>query len=111
MSEITITSAAVAGIAGALLSLIFSYVPGLNSKFAALPKETEQLIMAGLMLLATVIIMGLGCYKVIQINLTCDQNGWVQAIWIFISAIMGNQSVYRLTPQPKTVKAVKAVKS
>lgn len=111
MSQITITSAAIAGIAGAFLSLIFSYVPGLNTKFAALPKETQQLAMAGLMLLVTIVIVALGCYKVVQINLTCDQSGWVQAIWVFLSAIMANQATFRLSPQRASVRAVRAVRS
>jgi hypothetical protein len=107
MPPINITSVAIAAIAGAILSLIFSYIPGLNTRFAALTKETQQLSMAGLMLLTTIAVMALGCYKVIQIDLTCDQNGIVQAVYIFITAIMGNQSIYKLTPQPKAVQALK----
>jgi hypothetical protein len=110
MPQINVTSAAVAGIAGALISLIMSYFPGLNTRFAALPKESQQLIMAGLMLLTTAVVMALGCYKILQIDLTCDQNGIIQAVWVFLSAIMGNQATFKLTPQRASVQAVRAAR-
>jgi hypothetical protein len=110
MPQINVTSAAIAGIAGALISLILSYFPGLNTKFAALPKESQQLIMAGLMLLTTVVVMALGCYKIVQIDLTCDQAGWVQAIWMFLTAIMANQATFKLSPQPAGVQSARAAR-
>ena len=108
MDNFTVTPAVLAAIAGAVLSLAFSYIPGLNAKFAVLPSETKSLIMAGLLLAASLAVFGLGCAGILQAGIGCDQKGAVQLAFIFISAIMANQSVYALSAPVQAVKDAKA---
>lgn len=106
--EFTISPEILAAIAGAILSLVFSYIPGLNTKYAALDETQKQLIMAGILLLAALGVYGLGCGGILVVGLTCDRNGLVQLIWIYLLAIMANQSVYKLTPKTRAVIAAKS---
>ena len=108
MDQFIVTPAVLAAIAGAVLSLAFSYIPGLNAKFAALPSENKSLIMAVMLLLASLAVYGLGCAGIVQSGIGCDQKGAVQLAFIFISAIMANQSVYALSAPTQAVKDVKA---
>lgn len=94
-----------AAIAGAVLSLAFSYIPGLNTAFAGLGSEFKRLVMVLLLLILSGAMYGLGCGGILQNGLTCDQQGFVQLVWIFILAMMANQSAYQLTPQTIAVKA------
>lgn len=48
-------------IAGAILSLVFSYVPGVAPWFAGLRSEYKRLLMAGLLLLSAAVVMALSC--------------------------------------------------
>lgn len=107
MDPILITPAVLAAIAGAVLSLAFSYIPGLNTKFAALSVEAKRLIMAGLLALISVVLYFLNCGNILLVGLTCDKDGIIQLVWIFISAVVANQSVFNLTPQTNAVKAAK----
>jgi hypothetical protein len=97
-----------ATVAGAVLSLAFSYIPTLNTKFAQLSSEAKRLIMAALLLLITSAIYGLGCAGVLSIGLACDQNGLTRAIYIFLLALMANQSTFTISPPADAVKALKA---
>jgi hypothetical protein len=106
MTEFQVTPEILSGIAGALLSLAFSYIPGLNTLFAGLQAEIKRLIMAGLLLLASAAIFGLGCWGIIQSGISCDQKGLVQLVTIFITSIVANQGVYGLTVQTNAVKKV-----
>jgi uncharacterized protein YacL len=103
-----VTSEMMAGAAGAILSLLFSYLAGLNVKFAALPPEKKRLIMAVILALISGVIYGLGCANIFQTNISCNQNGIIQLASIFITAIITNQGVYGLSPQTQAVKDVKA---
>ena len=96
-----------AAIAGAALSLAFSYLPGLNTKYAALETTRKKLIMAGLLAAVAAVVYGLGCGGILQIGLTCSKDGLVQLVWIYILAIMANQGVFTLTPQTPSVKGSK----
>jgi hypothetical protein len=105
--SVNLTPAVIAAVVGALISFGFTYIPGLNTCWAALKKEKQQLAMVGMMLLVTIVIMALGCYNVIITNLTCDQNGVLTAILIFFGAATGNQVAFRLSPQPAGVQTAR----
>jgi putative flippase GtrA len=97
-------------IAGIVLSLVFSYVPGLNVRFATLRQEIKRLVMAGLLLLTSVIVFGLGCTSwgaAWGIAVTCDQAGVQTLIASFVAALIANQAAYSITPLPDTVRAAR----
>lgn len=108
MQDFVVSPEVLAGIAGVIVSLAFSYIPGLNTAFAKLPAEIKRLIMAGLMLAAAAVIMLLGCYGIVSAGVSCDQQGVVQLVWIYITAVIANQSAYQITPQTSAVKSATA---
>jgi hypothetical protein len=105
------TAEFLAGIVGIGLSLIFSYVPGLNAKFAALDATYKRLIMLGLLVLTAGVVYGLACIgwaANLGINLTCDQAGLQELLKALFAAAIANQTAYSLTPQTASVRKVKA---
>lgn len=106
--SISFTPDFLAMIAGVILSLSFSYVPKLNTWYAAKATEIKQLIMLGLMLIATIAIFALGCGEIIPIkNFVCDQPTAVYFIYTFILALVANQGTYKITPQTLAVRQAK----
>jgi len=87
-------------LAGAILSLIFSYVPGLNNKFDELSAEYKRLVMLGLVILTAGAIYGLGCAGVSEdlgLAITCDKIGLLGLIKAILAAAVANQGTYGLT--------------
>ena len=86
--------------AGILLSLLFSYIPGLSDWYATLDKTRKQLVMLAALLSVTGGTFGLVCAKLIVVAvLACTTQGAVEVIRVFIIARIANQTTYRLTPQ------------
>lgn len=93
-----------AAIAGAVLSLIFSFTPGLSTWFAGLLPEIKRLIMLGLLLVSTAVIYAGTCVGIFVTDITCDQAGILRLVWMLIAAVMANQSTYAITPQTTKVR-------
>lgn len=105
----------IAAIAGALLSLGFSYFPGLSAWFESMGElpdggydngTRKRLVMLGLLLLVSASVFGLACTGWGEIVFgqaepvpTCDQKGIVGLLRALILAVMANQSVYQITPK------------
>ena len=104
---VELTAATIAMIAGSVLSLLFSYIPGLAEKFAALPATTKRLVMLGLILVVTAAIQALSCAGVFQTGIACDKAGIVQVILIFLSAVIANQATYTVSPVTTSVQVAK----
>lgn len=103
----TVTSEMLVGIAGVVLSLLFSYIPGLRVWYAGLISETKQLIMLGLILAISAAVYVLGCNGILVTNIACDKGGIVSFVLIVITAIISNQAVYSISPKPGDVQAAK----
>lgn len=101
-----VTPELISSIAGIILSLLFSYVPGLNAKFAALEPIYKRLAMLVLLFLTAAGIFGLSCAKLID-AVTCDQEGIWGLIGLFIMAAIANQTTYMLSPEAPAVRAAK----
>ena len=93
-------------IAGIILSLAFSYVPGLAAKFAGLESVYKRLITLGLALVAAVGVFGLSCAGLID-SVTCDQAGGWNLLQLFIYAAIANQAAYTLSPETQVVQDAK----
>jgi hypothetical protein len=81
-------------IAGALLSVFFSYVPGLKSRYEPLGAETKRLVMLGLLVLAVAGVFALACSRFgayLNISVSCDEPGIVGLVWSLVLAVMANQ--------------------
>ena len=97
----------IALIAGSILSLVFSYVPGLNAKFAALGPEVKRLIMLGLLVVVAVGAFGLACTGYganFNIATVCDVQGALGLGGSLLLAIIANQAVYAVSPKTPAVQ-------
>jgi hypothetical protein len=101
-----LTSEVIAGAAGILLSLIFMYVPGLRTKYAALATELKSAIMLASLVLVSGFIMLSSCMGW-WVFTTCDQGGVMKLIETFVIALVANQSIYTLAPDPTDVREAK----
>lgn len=102
------TSESLALIIGSVVSLLFSYFPGLNTWFAAKEDSTKRLIMVGLMVVTSAAIFGLGCANILNMDgFVCGQESILQFVSILISSIIANQGVYKISPQTNAVQKAK----
>jgi hypothetical protein len=107
------TSEQLALIASAILSLLFTYIPGLNVKYGGLQKETKALIMLGLVLAVAVGALALACSGLAAdfgLAVTCDKPGAVGLVLAFFYAVAGNQGTYLIFPVPEAVQDAKAAR-
>lgn len=92
------TSDQLAAIAGIILSLLFSYVPGLSDWYAPLDPSVKRLTMAALLLVVAAGVFGLSCAS-ITTSVACTREGALGLVYAFISALVANQSAYQLSPR------------
>lgn len=97
--------------AGILLSLIFSYVPGVKERFDARSATEKRLIMLAALLVVSIGLFAAACGKVlgnvpIIQTISCDQNGLVTVATYFVLALIANQAAYLVTPKPGEVVAL-----
>lgn len=94
-------------IAGVVLSLLFSYVPKLNTWYAALDEAAKRLIMLVSLLVVAGVSFGLACLPATagQVpQITCDSAGAWGLVKAFIAALVANQSAYMITLKTRSVK-------
>jgi hypothetical protein len=100
------TAEQLAVIAGAILSLAFSYIPGLKNRYEPLSEEVKRLVMLGLLVLVVAGVFGLACSRFgvyLGIAIACDEPGLVGLVWSLVLAVMANQSTYLITPKLRKV--------
>jgi len=90
------TATELSAIAGVVLSLVFSYIPGVKNWFDGLESVFKQAVMGGVLIFVTGVIFGLACYGVI-VAVECTQAGALGLIMALIAALAGNQSTYLIT--------------
>lgn len=100
-----IDSVLLANIAGAVLSLAFSYIPGLKDWYDPLDANKKRGIMALALLAVTGAVFGLSCATWVDLgwNITCDVNGVFGLLKVFVGALLANQAVYMLSPRDQDV--------
>jgi len=89
-------------IAGAILSLAFSYIPGLAPAYDKLEPTQKRLIMLALLVVVTGSVYGLSCAgwgSSWGIVITCNLAGLQGLIAQLILAIIANQGVYAISPR------------
>lgn len=104
-----LTSEQLAGFAGLVLSLLFTYTPGLRVWFAGLVSEAKSLTMLILIVAVAVMAFGLSCGNFLSMFACTQQGAWSVAILVFWAAV-GNQTAYKLMPQPSDVQQTVAVR-
>ena len=94
--------------ASVVLSLLFSYVPGLNTWYQTLDATKKSLIMLGLLVVVAGGSMGLACTgwgADFGLSLSCDRVGFAGLFQALLLAVIANQATYKLSPQVDTRKA------
>ena len=90
------TAELLASIAGIVLSLACSYLPGLSTRFDKLPPQYKQLVMGGLLMVVAVAVFGMSCGGIVA-AVVCDKAGAVGLLKVLIAALIANQSAFLLT--------------
>ena len=89
-------------VAGTVLSLAFSYIPGVRTWFMGFEPIIKRLIMLALLAVITGVVYGLSCLgwgSEWGITLSCDQTGLLGFVKQFVIAVIANQSIYTISPQ------------
>lgn len=87
-------------LAGLVLSLLFSYVPGLKDWFDGLAATSKQLLMGVLLVVIAAVVFGLSCAGLgasLGISVACTVEGGYGFLQVLIAALVANQSVYLIT--------------
>ena len=90
--------------AAVILSLLFSYIPGLSDAYGAYSKTGKRLIMLGLLALTSLgafILACAGVGELLGISFTCDEAGAVVLLQAFGAAVIANQAAYLISPKPE----------
>lgn len=96
--QASFTSESLAALAGLVLSLAFSYIPGLSAAWEKLTALHKRLAMLGLLLITAGAVYGLSCGGVLD-AVACTREGLLEFVGIFIAALVANQSAYMLSPR------------
>jgi len=95
-----VNAAELSSIAGVILSLAMSYIPGLSDWYNRFDSTKKSGIMALLLLIVTLGVFGLACGKVLAgATITCDKAGALSLIEAFIAALIANQATFVLSPR------------
>jgi len=89
-------------IAGVILSLVFSYVPGAADWYGRLEGTQKRLVMLILLAVAAGGMFGLACAGLggdVGLTVTCDRAGAMQMVMAFILAMTTNQATYLISPK------------
>lgn len=92
----------ISGLAGVLLSLAFSYLPGLRQWFAPKDAPTKSLIMLACLLVVTVALFIVRCNTLVA---QCFITNWLDYASAFGTALVLNQGTYTISPQLDNAKS------
>jgi len=93
------TADGLSAIAGVVLSLVFSYVPGIKCWFETLESQEKQALMGVLLVIVALGVFGVSCARVIDTGIGCTQGGAIGLVQVLIAALVSNQSTYLLTKE------------
>lgn len=96
----TISQEELSAAAGILLSLGFSYLPGIKEKFAGLSPTNKRLVMLGMLALVALAVFALGCTELEWAGwVSCSEAGAWALARIFIAAVIANQAAFEVAPR------------
>ncbi len=82
---------------GSVVSLAFSWFPGLKERYSALTQDAKSGIQIGVLFLLTAAVFGLGCVGILNTGLVCSADGVVKTVIAFVLALASNQGTYQAT--------------
>jgi hypothetical protein len=88
-----------------VLSLAFSYVPGLKQWFDKQTGTTKRLVVLACLVVVTAGALALGCTAILPTSwatpaTACSTTTITDAIAAFVAALVGSQTAYTFQPQP-----------
>lgn len=99
----SLSPAAIAATAGALLSLLFNYVPGLNTRFDRLSPDMQRTVMGAVLLVSAIGMALWQCsdQSTSVMSSMCEGGiNWRAVLTNTVFALVGNQSADRISPKP-----------
>lgn len=97
------TAQVLAAAAGILVSLMFSYLPGVADWYAAQDGTHKRLIMLGALAAVAGAVFGLSCLGIAQVggaNLpACTVTGLQGLLEALVAALVANQAAYLISPE------------
>lgn len=105
-TSLTLTPETLSALAGVVLSLFFSYVPGANTWYAAQAPVSKRLIMAGLLLVVAIFSVLLSCSSILPL-IVCEKAGFLAIAQVFVAALIANQTAFLISPPTDTVRQAK----
>ena len=89
-------SQTLSALAGVILSLAFSYLPGVTPWYEALGKTYKKLVMGVMILAVAGAAFALSCGDIVAYT-TCDKQGVVALVESVLAALVANQAAYKLS--------------
>jgi len=87
-------------LAGAVLSLLFAYFPWLKEQFDKVPSVWKPLLNAGVLLVVALGLVGASCLGIVD-YFACSLTGVLDAVWLWIIALVGNNLTYQYLVRQK----------
>lgn len=94
------TAESLAVLAGVILSLAFSYIPGLSAWFDALDRQGKQIVVGASLVIVALALFGLACAGLasqLDYELACTTAGAIGLFKILAAALVANQTTYLVT--------------
>lgn len=94
------TAEILASLVGSVLSLVFSYTPGLKAKFDALSTDYKRLVMGGAIIAVSLVVFGVSCAGYgaqFGFAVACDADGAIGLTKIVVAALVANQATFQIT--------------
>lgn len=109
--NLTYDQVLIASAAGFLLSMFFRYFDFFDfaSKFEALEAVQKQRLMLLVNALATLVLFGLNCLQVINLNMACAVSEWRSYALPFALMLMANQTGAAVLPKTASIKTKAAL--
>ena len=96
-TNIVLTPEFLSLIAGTIISLALSYIPGLKAWYEKLSGDWKRFILLVCLALAAAGVFALGCAGFITTAISCDKMGVWAMVQYFILAAIASQGTYQLT--------------
>lgn len=107
LKECAMSPEVLAGAAGIVLSLAFSYIPGLSGWYQKQDAVIKRLIMLAMLMVVAGAVFGLSCagWFGMATYVACTQAGVETLVKAFILAMVANQAAYAISPLPTKPQA------
>ncbi len=86
-------------VAGVLLSVGCSYLPGVREAFDRLAPTQKRLVMLALLSISALVVFGLSCLEPGSTGVVCSRAGAWGMARIFAAAVIANQAAFEVTPR------------